>query len=319
MSNLHQNPSTTDWFGRKSSKIEYWHQATIFVNDLKLDINESPFKVGILGYAGEEGVRRNWGRLGTASATKSIRNMMGSLAFHLPESTKVFDYGDVITAGGDMETSHDLLSKFVQEMLETHHFPVLLGGGHDLALAHGRGIFNYIKPKGEKLGIINCDAHFDLRPLKDGKGHSGSPFYQLAVENEKDFNYLCLGIQQASNPKSLFDAAEQLNSSWITMEDFRSNNWEIIKERIQRFLNSVNKVYLSIDLDSFSSAFAPGVSAPSPLGFSPDIAFKVFELIASSKKLISLDIVEMNPKFDQDNASARLAARIIEFILRKIF
>jgi formiminoglutamase len=72
-------------------------------------------------------------------------------------------------------------------------------------------------------------------------------------------------------------------------------------------------------MDGFSSAFAPGVSAPSPMGISPDIAFRIFELIASSKKLISMDVVELNPTFDQDNATARLAARCTEYILRKVF
>ena len=72
-------------------------------------------------------------------------------------------------------------------------------------------------------------------------------------------------------------------------------------------------------MDGFSSAFAPGVSAPSPMGFSPQIAFRVFELIAKSKKLIAMDVVELNPRFDQDQATARLAARCVEYVLRKNF
>ncbi|MFT5773842.1 MAG: formiminoglutamase, partial [Algoriphagus sp.] len=138
-------------------------------------------------------------------------------------------------------------------------------------------------------------------------------------EHPTQFHYLCLGIQRAANPRSLFETANQTNTKWMAMEDFRMNNWEVIQEKILWFLDSVNKVYLSIDMDGFSSAFAPGVSAPSPMGFSPDIAFKVFELIASSKKLISLDVIELNPTYDQDQATARLAARCTEYILRKIF
>lgn len=319
MNPLLQNPDASNWYGRKSSEIEYWHQASISVNELKLDNSKGSPKVGILGYAGEEGVVRNQGRLGASAAPKSIRNLFGSLAFHLPENSRVFDYGDVITLGEDLESSHHLISETVKGLLETHHLPVLFGGGHDLAYAHGKGIYNFLKTKGEKLGIINMDAHFDLRPLVNGKGHSGSPFYQLAKEYEKDFNYLCLGVQQVSNPKSLYKIAEGLQAKWITMEDFRMRNWEVIQEKILRFLDSVNKVYLTIDLDGFSSAFAPGVSAPSPIGFNPEIAFKVFELIASSKKLISMDIVELNPKYDLDNCTAKLAARCTEFIVRKVF
>jgi formiminoglutamase len=55
------------------------------------------------------------------------------------------------------------------------------------------------------------------------------------------------------------------------------------------------------------------------MGFSPELAFKVLEWIARSGKLISMDVVELNPNFDQDNATARLAARCVEFVLRKLY
>ena len=319
MNPLHQNPDTSNWYGRKSTEIEYWHQATISVNDLKFDTSAGNPKVGILGYAGEEGVKRNQGRLGTAAAPNSIRNMMGSLAFHLPQNCQVFDYGDVITSNEDLESSHQLISETVTKLLETKHLPILFGGGHDLAYAHAKGIYDFLKPSGKKLGIINMDAHFDLRPLVNGKGHSGSPFFQLADEFGEDFNYLCLGVQRSVNPKSLFATAEKTNSQWMVMEDFRLNNWEVIQEKILWFLDSMDQIYLSVDMDGFSSAFAPGVSAPSPMGFRPEFAFKVFELISKSQKVISMDVVELNPKFDQDNCSARLAARCAEYIARKVF
>lgn len=316
--NLHQNPSPYHWSGRKSDPLDYWHQAVKTVSNLNL-VQSAEKKVGILGYAGEEGVIRNQGRLGTLEGPAVIRKMLGSVAYHLPENLPLLDYGDIFTLNQDLEASHDAISTITFDLLKSNHFPVLLGGGHDLAFAHGRAVKQFISEKGEKLGMINLDAHFDLRALVAGKGHSGSPFLQLAQEFPNNFHYLALGIQRAANPKSLFQTAEKLQAKYLVMEDFRLNNWEYIEEQIIWFLDSVNKIYLSIDLDGFSSAFAPGVSAPSPMGFDPQIAFKVFELIASSKKMISLDIVELNPKFDQDNATARLAARAIEYILRKVF
>jgi len=319
MSELHHNPMPSLWTGRKSESIEYWHQAVISVKDLALDQNQESRKIGILGYAGEQGVKRNHGRLGTAEGPDAIRKSLGALAFHLKETTKVFDYGDISTANDEMESSQELISETVFKLLETKHFPFLFGGGHDLALAHARGIYQYLAPKNEKLGIINLDAHFDLRPMTNQQGHSGSPFYQLSQEYPNQFHYFCLGIQRAANPRSLFETADRLNTRMITMEDFHMDNWNAIQEKILVFLDSVNKVYLSIDLDGFSSAFAPGVSAPSPVGFTPDIAFKVFELIASSKKLISVDVVELNPIFDQDQTTSRLAARCVEYVMRKVF
>ncbi|WP_373521490.1 formimidoylglutamase [Aquiflexum sp.] len=314
---LHQPTSKSIWTGRTSDDLQYWHQAIQCLPDLNIPMDAKGKKVGILGYAGEEGVTRNRGRKGAANGPNAIRKMMAPMAYHLPDESQLFDLGDIVSMGNNMEQSHDVISETVSHLLGNKVFPVLLGGGHDLAFAHGRGVFNHVKAKGEKLGIINLDAHFDLRPMVDGKGHSGSPFFQLAKDSTSDFHYLCFGIQSAANPASLFTTAKQLKVSWMEMEDFKLSNWENIVLVLNDFCNSVNKIYLTIDLDGFSSAYAPGVSAPSPMGFSPELAFKVLDWIARSGKLISMDVVELNPEFDQDNATARLAARCVEFVLRK--
>ena len=316
--NLHQNPSASQWTGRTSSLLEYWHQVIQTLQDLAFEASDAK-KVGIMGYPGEEGVRRNQGRLGTVEGPAAIRKGLGTLAHHLPENLPIIDYGDIFTWEGDLEATHRVITDLTYQLLKSNHFPVWLGGGHDLAFAHGSGVLQFAQENGKKLGIVNLDAHFDLRPLVDGKGHSGSPFFQLANNYQNQFNYLALGIQRAANPKSLFQAAEKLNTKFLVMEDFRLQRWEYIEEQISWFLDQVDALYLSVDLDGFSSAFAPGVSAPSPMGFDPEVAFKVFDLLGKSKKLISLDVVELNPTYDQDQATARLAARCVEYVLRKNF
>ncbi len=316
---LHQPTPKSIWIGRNSEDIQYWHQVVQCQPALKLPTDPKAKKIAILGYAGDEGVSRNQGRRGAATGPIAIRKMMAPMAFHLPFNTQIFDLGDIVTLDNNLEESHDLITGTVSELLAQKVFPVLLGGGHDLAFAHGRGIFSHLKTKGEKLGIINLDAHFDLRPLVGGKGHSGSPFFQLANDYTSDFHYLCLGLQRAANPPALFETAKKLKVNWMEMEDFTLPNWENIVLILNDFCNSVNKIYLSIDLDGFSSAYAPGVSAPSPLGFSPELAFKVFDWIAGSGKLISMDVVELNPEFDLDINTARLAARSVEFVLRNLF
>ncbi len=316
--NLHQNPSPSQWTGRKSSLPEYWHQVIQILPNLAFEASAAK-KVGLMGYSGEEGVRRNQGRLGTGEGPAAIRKGLGTLAHHLPENLPILDYGDIFTWEGDLEATHQVITDLTYQLLKSNHFPVWLGGGHDLAFAHGSGVLQFAQENGKKLGIVNLDAHFDLRPLVDGKGHSGSPFYQLASNFQSQFHYLALGIQRAANPKSLFQAAEKLNTKFLVMEDFRLQRWEYIEEQISWFLDQVDALYLSVDLDGFSSAFAPGVSAPSPMGFDPEVAFKVFDLLGKSKKLISLDVVELNPTYDQDQATARLAARCVEYVLRKNF
>jgi formiminoglutamase len=83
-------------------------------------------------------------------------------------------------------------------------------------------------------------------------------------------------------------------------------------------MEDIDYLYTTIDLDGFSSAYAPGVSAASPVGFSPDIVLESLKVIIDSKKLISLDIAEMNPKYDGDQQTAKLAASLVHFVLHKI-
>ena len=71
---------------------------------------------------------------------------------------------------------------------------------------------------------------------------------------------------------------------------------------------------MSIDLDGFSSAYAPGVSAPSPLGFAPHFVYKILSFIFASKKVISCDLAELNPTLDQDNITSNLAAKLVDHI-----
>jgi formiminoglutamase len=316
---IYQSTPSSLWSGREADTVQYWHQAVTCLSTLEVPVQSSGKKLALLGYAGDEGVRRNQGRTGAALGPDQIRKLMGSMAFHLPESLKVYDLGNILTEGNAMEGSHELLHHTIKDLLSKKVFPIILGGGHDLAFPHGRAVLEHCISKDEKLGIINLDAHFDLRPKVAGQGHSGSPFYQLEEMFPRDFHYLCLGIQKAANPGELFEKANACNTQWMEMDDFTLDNWEQIASLLDNFSQKVNKIYLSIDLDGFSSAYAPGVSAPSPWGFSPELIAKVLQWIAQSGKLISTDIVELNPEFDKDGSTSKLAARCIEYTIRNLY
>jgi formiminoglutamase len=281
------------------------------VNDLQIKKRQEP-TIALLGYAVDAGVIRNGGRSGAKDGPDSIRKMLGPLANHLHETALVYDYGNIVVEDDNIDAAQLLMRDTIYTCLQEHHLPVILGGGHDAAYPHFLGVQKYLETTGQTVGIINFDAHFDLRPIIDGKGHSGSPFFQIANQFSNSFNYLVLGIQKASNPKTLFETASSLHCN------FNIAHWDLVKKCITNFIGSVDKVYVSIDLDGFSSAYAPGVSAPSPLGFTPEIVWKALDVIIQSNKLLSVDIVELNPAYDKDNATARLAARCVEYIVRTI-
>lgn len=311
------HPSENSYHGRTSINQEYWHERIRQTNISTLDKIEVRKKPALLGFCSDTGVQRNQGRIGAKNGPDAIRQALGPLAYHT-RFDYIQDFGNCWDYDGNLEEGHDELYGHIHSLLAHNYFPVIFGGGHDLAYPHGKAVMDYCLAKNDKVGIINLDAHLDLRDLANGQRHSGSPFFQLAEAYGKDFHYCCLGMQPASNPKSLLSYAEKINACIVDSSDFQQENWQGIQDQLEHFCADKNKLYLSIDLDGFSSAYAPGVSAPSPLGFSPILAMKVIDWLMASKKMIAMDIVELNPLFDQDNCTAKLAARLVEYTIRKM-
>lgn len=272
--------------------------------------------IATLGYACDEGVRRNQGRIGAVEGPDAIRRQLGKVPNHLNPDTKLLDIGSILCEDGGMEETQDQLSLVLAQLLKNRIFPVLLGGGHDMAYGHFQGIKKFLN-RSSSIGIINFDAHFDLRNTANGN-NSGTPFYQIAQDCKADgttFNYLCLGIRKDANDKILFQTANKLDVSYIENERFHLRYWKAVERELQTFIGKVDALYVTIDLDGFSSAYAPGVSAASPMGFSPDIILECLKVILQSQKLISMDVAEMNPKYDVDQQTAKLAASLIHFVV----
>ncbi len=304
-------PSNENWKGRKSeSGKEYWHEVVHLKDINQLDFSEK--SVALIGYACDEGVRRNLGREGTKNAPKAIREQLSKLAFHHKEKI-ISDVGDIFCTDNRLEYTQEKLSESIQFLLKKNIFPIVLGGGHDVAFPHVESILKASNKK-LKIGIINFDAHFDLRPVGSSP-NSGTPFYQLFQKYREYVSYCVLGIQKASNPQSLFSIAEEENALFFSNFECTLSNFESITQQLFSFLEEHDKLYITIDMDGFSSAFAPGVSAPSPLGFAPDFVIKMLHYFFSTGKVISCDIAELNPSHDIDNTTAKLAARLVDFIV----
>jgi len=311
--------SSSPWSGRTSDQKLYLHEKVVCSDNNELNVESSKKLIALLGYSCDEGVNRNQGRIGAVEGPNAIRKQLAKMPNHLKESTSLFDLGTILCSDENMEAAQESVSEKVTELLKNNFFPILMGGGHDIAYGHYNGIKKYLD-KSKSIGIINFDAHFDLRNNENGN-NSGTPFYQIAEDCEADglaFNYLCLGIRKDANDKKLFETAEEFGVDYIENSRFIMAYAEDVVRKMLDFMRKVDCIYVTIDLDGFSSAYAPGVSAPSPMGFSPQIVTECLELIIKSEKLISLDIAEMNPKYDIDNQTAKLAASLVHFVMHSI-
>lgn len=277
--------------------------------------------IAIAGFSCDAGVRRNHGRPGAAAGPRELRHMLGNLAWHGTVSRSLYDAGDVSCDGDDLERAQREYAELVADLLRAGHSPIGLGGGHEIAWAayQGAAIALAGDARLDRLGIINFDAHLDLRlPETPGRGTSGTPFLQIAESRAAsglEFRYLCVGASTASNTAALFDRATALGAGVILDVDTGDSETEA---RIRSFIAECSAVYLTFCLDVLPAATAPGVSAPSAFGvpLQRSIALLRVALDAcardgSAGKLLMADIAELNPAFDEAGRTARTAARIV--------
>lgn len=266
----------------------------------------------LIGFGSDEGVKRNKGRLGAADAPDMIRAQLANLPVH--QSVSIVDIGTVICEQGQLEKAQAELADQVERSLQQGMKPIVLGGGHEVAFGSFSGLFQYIQhhePQ-QKIGIINFDAHFDLREAEQVT--SGTPFLnaaKLSEQNQKEFHYLCIGVAKHSNTKALFDTADRLNCQYIYDQQLQLSEIDHLISKINGFIEKIDALYITVDLDVFNASIAPGVSAPAVKGIDLSVFDPLFQAIKKSGKIRVFDVAECNPRFDLDNRTAKLAAYII--------
>lgn len=126
------------------------------------------------------------------------------------------------------------------------------------------------------------------------------------------------GIQQYGNTVSLFKKADDLKVKYLMARDISNDNLFTISQDIVRFSKKQKFIYLTLCSDVISSAYAPGVSAPQPFGLHPEIIVKIIKTLIQSGKVVSFDIAEVSPRFDEDNRTSKLAAIILFAVINTV-
>jgi formiminoglutamase len=271
----------------------------------------------LLGFASDEGVRRNKGRTGAVHGPAAIRAALAPMAFHLGRD--VFDAGDVAVplgtpdAQGPLEDGQDRFGSLLAAALDAGALTVGLGGGHETAFASYLGVMGSERSGGVRVGVLNLDAHFDLRD--EPRPTSGTPFLQMAraeAAEGRALQYAALGISRPGNTRALFDRADELGVRYL-LDEYTTR--ETAESFVEDFLADLDAVYLTIDLDVLPAAVAPGVSAPASLGVPLEVVVAVVRRVAASGKLLHADLAELNPSLDSDGRTARVAARLVDTVL----
>jgi formiminoglutamase len=311
-------PAADPWTGRvdaaDGARGRRWHQVVRPVQQA-----DRP-GVALLGLASDAGVSRNHGRPGAADGPGALRRALANLAWHGSDDARLYDAGDVLCQDDALEEAQSAYADRLAGLLRAGHFVVGLGGGHEIAWAAHSGLERAFAgdPRFERLGVLNFDAHLDLRrPDPAGRGTSGTPFLQIAEARAArglEFRYLCVGVSEAANTPALFDRARALGVTIVTDLEAAQPEAQL---QLQRFIEASSAVYLTLCLDVLPAAVAPGVSAPSGLGVALHrVVTLLHDALAAcghgrpGSKLLLADVAELNPRYDADGRTARTAARL---------
>ncbi len=273
-------------------------------------------KAVLIGFPSDEGVQRNGGRTGAAKAPAEIREMLYKMTTNSQNEQKFIsllehtnDLGN-INISDDLEADQEILGKTGAEFLKKGVLPVILGGGHETAFGHFLGYAKAELP----TSIFNLDAHTDVRLLKNGKAHSGSPFRQ-AIEHKSNCceKYVVAGLQPHAVAKSHLQYIDEHKGHYHFKDETDITTIQGLFD-----LHQSKNLMVTFDMDAVDQAFAPGVSAPCTNGLQPNLWLKAAYLAGQNKQITSFDISEMNPKYDRDGQTAGLAALTIWQFLRGV-
>ncbi len=297
-------------------KHEYFHQLvkSIDLNQPIETLENNKRHFILIGFCCDEGIKRNQGVIGAKEGPEYFRHAFFNSAVHLNNNIMLYDAGNVYCDSHDLEAAQQLLAEYVEKIIGLSATPIVIGGGHETAWGHLQGIYKQnLNP-----AIVNFDAHFDLRETLTGElGSSGTPFYQASryLQNHQlDFNYYCMGVQPLANTNSLFNYAHATNTHYLLAEHINNNPQDL--SFIDKVIAKHDRIYITLCLDVFQAAIAPGVSAPQALGIGSPFVINALRKLKQSNKVIALDIVELNPTKDIDNRTAKLAAALLANFLQ---
>lgn len=309
------------WGGREDpeemSSGERWHSHVRYVDNKSVIPGQC---VGLLGFRCDEGVRRNNGRPGAADGPLVFRQQLANIAWQA-EDLSFVDFGDICTDDEELGVSQEKLAQRITEILPSVNRLLVVGGGHETAVGSFRGLQAVLGEKA-KIGIVNLDAHFDLRRPGPQGASSGTPFFQIqSFAGAKNFHYFCMGVAIESNTRSLFSRANEWGVRYYLDTELAHIDSTRIRADLKAFAEPLDALYLTIDMDVLPHYQAPGVSAPAVRGVNLSVIEMVVDQVIEVAHncnfgLPLVEIVELNPSFDQHGISARTAAVLANRMLK---
>ncbi|MDQ0190444.1 arginase [Alicyclobacillus cycloheptanicus] len=215
----------------------------------------------------------------------------------------------------------------VRQVMEAGHVPIILGGDHSISIGSVAGV-----AAGQRsFGVIWFDAHGDMNteettpsgnihgmPLAVNVGYGHPDLLNIGgfTPKVKPENVVLVGIRSIDRDEAAL--IRQAGIKAYTMAEIDQLGMAaVMKEAIQIAGSGTDGIHLSLDLDALDPMFAPGVGTPVNGGVTYREGHLAMELLAASGKVISVDVVEVNPILDEKNRTAQMAVELVQSLFGK--
>lgn len=286
----------------------------IRLGDLVKATKNNAINWDILGYPDDEGIRINGGRAGAHLAPDSIRKYFYKMT---PLSDKInvslHDIGNI--QGATLTDRHQNARMMAFKSLVSNHQLLSLGGGHDYGFSDAAAFLDWCKTQKNSARpiVINFDSHLDVRPMDKGP-HSGTPFRRLIEEFKGFFDFIEIGLQPQCNSPHHRQWALDNGATLVNIDAIEKMGLlNILKETLEPDLN--RPLWLSIDIDGFTSNEAPGCSQSWTTGLRLHETLPAIQFLESNFKFAGAGIYEVSPPLDQDDRTSKLAALLMYHLI----
>ena len=200
------------------------------------------------------------------------------------------------------------LQKLAQSVSSKNKIPVILGGEHSITYGAVNGIFKGLELKNKnEIGILQIDAHADLREKYENEVHShASVMYLLSEENYK---ILQCGVRALSKEEA--DNRRKFQITSYSVEEINKSRRIIVTTKFPK------KIYISFDLDGLDPSIIPATGTPVPGGLGFNESLELIQKLIKDREIVGFDVVELSPIkgfLAYDFTAATLVYKIMELI-----
>ncbi len=248
-------------------------------------------------------------RQGSALAPAAIREASNNIETYSLRSNSdiediaICDVGNLDVVDSVSETLHRL-ELCVSDIHNSGKIPIILGGEHTLTYASIKALKN-------DVGIVNFDAHMDLRDEYMGEKLSHTTFMRRICEDIGAERIVEVGTRAVSKEELNF--ANEVGVKFYSAYEIRKQGAQKISEMINSSLSKFENRYITIDVDVLDPAYAPGVGNPEAEGLDASTTIEILNEILGFN-IFGIDVVEFSPNYDNGATASQVAKILFEVL-----